>query len=205
MNENNSIKRNYSRFNLKDAMQLIPATVFVLWSFDYSLRVASRNLLHNLSNLEAFDLKTSEAAKVLMMDLIFAEIVPSFDNLRIWKEVILSTDSLTGTADYLIAPKRAYLETPLLCVAEAKRDNFERGVAQCITEMVACAQNNEAQERFSDILGIVSNGNTWQFYKLTQSKDIFVSGQFSISELPKLLGALEYIFAECANNVPPSA
>ena len=186
-------------------MQLIPATVFVLWNFDYSLRVASRNLLDNLSNLEAFDLKTSEAAKVLIMDLIFAEIVPSFDNLRIWKEVILSTNSLTGTADYLIAPKRAYLETPLLCVAEAKRDNFERGVAQCIAEMVACAQNNEAQKRFSDILGIVSNGNTWQFYKLTQSKDIFESGQFSISELPKLLGALEYIFAECANNVPPSA
>ena len=205
MNENKSIRRNYSRFNLKEAMQLIPATVFVLWSFDYSLRVASRNLLDNLSNLEAFDLKTSEAAKVLIMDLIFAEIVPSFDNLRIWKEVILSTDTLTGTADYLIAPKRAYLETPLLCVAEAKRDNFERGVAQCIAEMVACAQNNEAQKRFSDILGIVSNGNTWQFYKLTQSKDIFESGQFSISELPKLLGALEYIFAECANNVPPSA
>ena len=99
MNENKSIRRNYSRFNLKEAMQLIPATVFVLWSFDYSLRVASRNLLDNLSNLEAFDLKTSEAAKVLIMDLIFAEIVPSFDNLRIWKEVILSTDSLTGTAE----------------------------------------------------------------------------------------------------------
>ena len=203
MNENKAIKRNYSRFNLKDAMQLIPATEFVSWSFEYSLRVASENLLDNLSNLEAFDLKTSEAAKVLMMDLIFAEVVPSFDTLRIWKEVILSTDSLTGTADYLIAPKRAYLDTPLLCVAEAKRDNFERGAAQCIAEMVACAQNNEAQKRLSDVLGIVSNGQTWQFYKLTRSKDVFESGQFSISELPKLLGALEYICAECANNVPP--
>jgi hypothetical protein len=42
----------------------------------------------------------------------------------------LSTDTLTGKADYVMAPHRAYLETPLLCVAEAKKDDFERGAAQ---------------------------------------------------------------------------
>src|SRR5258708_5448358 len=117
-------KRKYSAFTLKDAMQLIPSERFTDWALEAPLRPPSDNLRANLRSLEAFDLKTSEAAKVLLMDFVFAEVVPSHAKLRIWKEVILTTDTMTGVADYLIAPRRAYLETPLMCVSEAKRDDF---------------------------------------------------------------------------------
>ena len=36
---------------------------------------------------------------------------------------------LTGQVDYLVAPKRAYLSTPLLCVVEAKKDDLKQGLA----------------------------------------------------------------------------
>ena len=50
--------------------------------------------------------------------------------LKVWKAAPLESDTLMGVADYLITPKRVYVETPLLCVAEAKRDDFVLRVEQ---------------------------------------------------------------------------
>lgn len=91
------------------------------------------------------------------------EIVPLHSNLKVWKEAVLNTDTTTGAADYVIAPKRAYLATPLLCVAEAKKDDFEKGQIQCIAEMIACQWNNKKENLQIDIFGIASNGQAWQF------------------------------------------
>jgi hypothetical protein len=155
-----------------------------------------------LRRLEAFDLKSSEQAKTLLIDALLAEIVPLYPRLKVWKAAALSTDTFTGIADYLMAPHRAYLETPLLCVAEAKKDDFEQGSAQCIAEMVACRWNNLQQAHKSDVYGIVSNGQTWQFYKLTMIGEIFESGLYTTSFLPEMLGALDYVCQECARNAP---
>ena len=84
--------------------------------------------------------------------------VSQHPNLKVWKAAVLNTDTLTGVADYLIAPRLAYLTTPLLCVVEAKRDDFERGRAQCLAEMVACRENNHHEGHDIEIFGIVSNG-----------------------------------------------
>ena len=202
MKKGPSTKRKYSAFTLKDAMLLIPSEQFTPWTLNAPSRPPSDNLQTNLRSLEAFDLKTSEAAKVLLMDFVFAEIVPSHSRLRIWKEVILTTDTLTGVADYVIAPRRAYLETPLLCVAEAKRDDFERGAAQCIAEMVACQWTNRQEGRQTDVFGIVSNGQDWQFYKLTTRNEIYETAIYPMTNLPELLGALDTICGECERNVP---
>jgi hypothetical protein len=71
-----------------------------------------------------FNLENSEAAKLLVVDALFAEVVSRHPRLKVWKAAPLETDTLTGVADYVIAPNRGYLNTPLLCVAEAKRDDF---------------------------------------------------------------------------------
>ena len=154
-----------------------------------------------MRRLESFDLKSSEQAKTLLIDSLFSEIVPLHGGLKIWKAAVLNTDTLTGVAGYLMAPHRAYLETPLLCVAEANRDDFEQGAAQCIAEMVGCRWNNRQDDHDIDIFGIVSNGQIWQFYKLTQAGEIFETELFTIAFLPELLGALDYICGECAANV----
>ena len=195
-------RRKYATFSLRDAMQLIPSEQFIPWTPSEIARSPSETLLTNLRNLEAFDMKTSEAAKVLLMDLIFAEVVPSHPQLKIWKEVILIPDTLTGVADYVIAPKRAYLETPLLCVTEAKRDDFERGTAQCVAEMFACQWHNRQENHRTDVFGIVSNGQDWRFYKLTEANQTFESSIYPITNLPELLGILDAVCGECANFVP---
>ncbi len=202
MNKGPAHKRKYSGYTLRDAMQLVSAEEFTPWQLIAPQRPPSDILQANLQRLASFDLQTTEQAKALLMDALFAEIVPNHPRLKVWKATMLETDTLTGVADYLITPKRAYVATPLLCVAEAKRDDFVQGRAQCLAEMYACQWNNRQEGHERDVFGIVSNGQVWQFYQLTLSGIVQESGLFTTDDLPELLGALDYVCAECAGNIP---
>jgi hypothetical protein len=149
-----------------------------------------------------FDLEGTEAAKILLIDALFVEVASNYAHLKIWKAIPLETDELTGVADYVFSPDYAYLKTPLLCVTEAKRDDFVQGQAQCIAEMVACRWKNQQEGHDMDVFGIVSNGQLWQFYKLTRTREVYVTQQFGMINLPELLGVLDYVCAECARAIP---
>jgi len=194
-------KQNYSALTLEEAMQLIGRDTLNAWHLDAPSRPPGDTLQEILRRFESFDLQSSESAKTLLIDALFVEIVPLHPKLKVWKEAILNTDTLTGIADYLIAPKRAYMATPLLCVAEAKKDDFAKGRIQCLAEMAACRWNNQQRGQDIDGYGIVSNGQVWQFYKLACSGDIFESGLYTVDDLPDLLGALDYVCAACAKNL----
>jgi hypothetical protein len=199
--DNMSKKLNYSSMTLEQAMQLIERDTLIAWQLNAPAHPPSSTLREILTRFESFDLQGSEPAKTLLIDALFVEIVPSHEKLKVWKEASLVTDTLTGYADYLIAPKKDYLTAPLLCVAEAKKDNFSKGRAQCVAEMYACRWNNAERNLNVDVYGIVSNGQVWQFYKLTQSGDAFVSSLYTVDDLEELLGVLDYICAECAKNI----
>ena len=196
------MKRKDSGFTLREAMQLIPAENLTPWTLNVSPRPQSDFLRESMRRLESFDLMSSEAAKTLLIDELLQEIVPNHARLKVWKAALLETDTLIGTADYLIAPKRAYVATPLLCVAEAKRDDFGYGRAQCIAEMVACRWKNRQDRYEADMFGIVSNGQGWVFYKLTLAGEVFETELYSMRDLPALLGALDYLCAECEKAIP---
>ncbi len=195
-------KQNYSAMTLEEAMGLIGRDTLTAWHLNAPPRPPENTLKEILSRFEFFDLQSSESAKTLLIDALFVEIVPRHKILKVWKEATLNTDTMTGVADYVIAPKRAYLATPLLCVAEAKKDDFARGRIQCLVEMAACRWGNQQRGLDMDVYGIVSNGQVWQFYQLAQAGDIFESGLFTVDDLPELLGALDYVCGECAKNVP---
>jgi hypothetical protein len=194
-------KRNYSAMNLEEVMEMLGQDNFQSWQIPSTSRPPSSVLQEVLHRLDAFDLQSSESAKTLLIDALFIETVPLSGKLKVWKEASLSTDTLTGVADYLIAPHRAYLATPFLCVTEAKRDDFEKGRVQCLAEMLACRWNNTQKQLQTDVFGIVSNGQGWEFYKLAILGSIFQSGLYTSNSLPELLGVLDYICAECAKNV----
>jgi len=196
------MKRDFSGLTLKQAMQLIPAQDLLPWELNTPERPPSDIWQTNLIRLQSFALFASEAAKTLLIDAILLEVVPNYPRLKVWKAALLEADTVAGVADYLIAPKRAYLETPLLCATLAKRDDFEMGEVQCIAEMAACLQNNRRDGVETDVYGIVSNGQGCVFYRLTTGGEVFVSGLFSSNDLPKLLGALDFVCAACARDAP---
>ena len=196
------MKRKYSKFSIREALELIPAETVQAWEVQLQPRQPSDILIAVLDRLESFDLRTSEAGKTMLIDALLAEVIPEHPNLFVWRSAPLSTDTLTGFADYLIAPKRAYAATPLLCIVEAKRDDFEYGMAQCIAEMCACAWQNRKAGLEIDVYGIVSNGQGWRFYKLTSSGEIYETSLYTTTFLPELLAYLSHIFDICARAVP---
>jgi hypothetical protein len=121
--------------------------------------------------------------------------------LALWSHQSLVYDTkLFGEPDYLVSVWRdeaisEFVNTPLLAVAEAKRQDFDSGWGQCLAEMIACQKLNQNDNL--TIYGIVSTGILWEFGKL--ETNIFTKHllSYAISEPQKILGLLDYLFAEC--------
>ena len=194
-------KRNFSALTIEEALGYVPTDDFTPWELNVLEREPGALITGIFTALKSYDLVQSEASKLLLIDAVFMEIAPRHPVLKIWKTRQLESDVLTGFADFLIAPKRAYVKTPLLCVVEAKKDDFEQGQIQCVGEMVACRWNNDRSGVKQTVYGIVSNGTAWQFFALTQQNEVLQSGEYANTNLPKLLGIVDYVFGECAKNV----
>jgi hypothetical protein len=196
-------KRNFSSFRYRDAFKQLNITQLIPWHIEYNPIGPSDFFQQHLQRLKRFDLTTSEEAKKLMIDAILAEAIQSSERLKIWKAAALESDTLTGEVDYLIAENRAYLEAPFLCIVEAKKDDFEQGLAQCLVEMQACQWNDQQLGSIIDVFGIVTNGEGWKFYKLTTEHRVYETLLYSLSDIESVLGLLDYIFQQCEQNLHP--
>ena len=88
-----------------------------------------------------------------------------------------------------------------MCVVEAKKDDFDQGLAQCLVEMSACRWNNAQNDRQIDVFGVVTNGEVWKFYTLTVNGDAYETLPYSLNDPPAILGMLHAIFLRCEQNV----
>ena len=91
------------------------------------------------------------------------------------------------------------INKPFLAVAEAKKEDFAKGWAQCLAEMIACQKIN-ADER-TVVYGIVPTGLVWEFGKLDQDTFTKHLVSYSISAPNKIYGILDFIFTECEKQI----
>ena len=126
-------------------------------------------------------------------------VADNYEMLRIWSHVPYNVDQekgLVGEPDYLIAPKTKYgdMEIPLLCIIEAKKDNFEEGWTQALAEMVAASLQGG-----KICLGVVTTGNTWDFGKLENKIFIREPRKFSATvDLQEVFDVLNWTFSVAA-------
>jgi len=194
-------KKNFSSFTLIEAMKQLNLNDLIEWQVKIIPKKPSSFFKQRLERLECFDLQTVEESKKLLIDAICEEAIQEFKRLRIWKGASLEGDRASGYVDYLIAERKRYLEAPMLCIIEAKKDDFEQGLAQCLVEMQACQWINHKLGREIDVLGIVTNGTTWNFYKLVSSGQVYETAAHALGDLEVVLGWLHYIFQNCENNL----
>ncbi len=191
-------RKRFSQFTLPEALAFLNQRDIANWQIPFTLREPSDLYLQMTDRLSKyFDLSLSEAAKSLLIDAILLESINHFEKLKIWKEAKLQSDILQGVADYLIAPQGKIYQSPFLCVVEAKKDDFEQGLAQCLLEMHVCMQNNSPP---IDVFGIVTNSTTWQFYKLDSQQRVFESPAYTITHLNEILGILDWLFEQCSQH-----
>lgn len=194
-------KRKFSGFNLREALALHGATDLREWLPEVVPCPPSAHYQHTVQKLKAhFDLSLSESAKSLLIDAVLIESVDPFPALKIWKEAAIQTEFLTGSADYLVAGQGAVYRAPLLCVVEAKKDDFEQGLAQCLAELRACQDLNRDYPAI-DLYGIVTNAAMWRFYKLDTERRIHASPAYAETQIEVILGILHSIFAQCVANL----
>lgn len=150
-------------------------------------------------NKEHLDIYTSEASRseAIIFPLLREVYKKYCHSYSLWiQKAVTYNDDLTGTPDYVISAKselgKTVLETPLVIVAEAKKNDFEQGWGQCLAELVA-AQKINADTDFP-VYGIVTDGKLWEFGKLTKNMFVRNTEGYTIHHLAKLFGAVDYIF-----------
>ncbi len=197
-----SKKKNFSSFSVSEAYKQLGIITLIPWEFESQPLPISDFFKKRLERLHKhFDLRSYEESKKLLIDAFCEEAMENLDQLKIWKGGRLESDVLIGNADYLIAQKKDYLEVPFLCIIEAKKDDFEQGLAQCLVEMQACQWQNKQAGKPIDILGIVTNAREWMFYKLDLSGKVYESRGYISDDAAQTLGALHHIFQECEKNL----
>lgn len=194
-------KKSFSSFRYKDAFKQLNITNLVTWQIEVQPIDPSDFFQQRLSRLQCFDLQSYERSKELLIDAICEEAIQQFETLKIWKGANLESDVVAGEVDYLVAERKAYLEAPLVCIIEAKKDDFEQGLAQCLVEMQACQWNNAQLGKVITIFGIVTNGEGWKFYRLDPNNQVYETVLYSMSDLSSVLGILHEIFQVCEQNL----
>ncbi len=121
------------------------------------------------------------------------------NRIQIYSGQILNVDAnlgLTGECDFILskAEPTPILREPIMAVVEAKKNDIEKGLGQCIAQMVgARIFNHRRGNDFKEIFGCVTTGETWQFLKLEQTEAFVDTNRFFISEVGKILGVFKSI------------
>ncbi|WP_413164228.1 hypothetical protein ACL6C3_00165 [Capilliphycus salinus ALCB114379] len=157
----------------------------------------------NQRNLDIF---SSEAARCEI--IIFPTLREMYKNYyqktSFWiQKPIAFDETLQGTPDYIVSKNSALgktmLEYPLVIVVEAKKNDFEQGWGQCLAELVAVEFLNNNPEK--PVYGIVTDGKLWEFGRLIGKDFTLNIESLTINELPKLFGALKFIFDEATKDL----
>ena len=113
------------------------------------------------------------------------------------------TKGLNGTCDFLISldPEQLFIKSPVFSIVEAKKENLNAGLGQCLAEMIAAQIFNEQEANEIPIIyGAVTTGNIWKFLQLKNTEVQIDLTEYFISNLGKILGILAIAIGNLTNN-----
>lgn len=195
-------KKPFNKFNLAEAYNFLNLTDPIDWEIPFAATEPTPFFNEELKRLDAFDLESGERGNEVLIDSILREALTRRTKLKVWKEVHLKTKELSGRTEYLLAQRSRILKNPFVCLAEAKKDNFQQGAAQCLLAMKASQIINAQSDFAVDIYGIVTNAFSWRFYRLTLQDKVFESPFYSFqTQTATLFGILDFIFKACEENL----
>lgn len=103
---------------------------------------------------------------------------------------------LKGRCDFLLSksPKARRIEWPVLSIVEAKNDNLEEGIPQCVAQLYAANLFNQKHGLPSrPIYGAITYAFNWQFILLEEKKAFVDDRTFTLDQLPLIMGILQRI------------
>lgn len=100
---------------------------------------------------------------------------------------------LNGNCDFLISysEELSLVTTPIITLVEAKKEDLNGGLGQCIAEMIAAQRFNQQEgNEITEIYGVVTSGTVWKFLKLSENQVFLDLTEYYLRDLPKILGIL---------------
>ena len=110
---------------------------------------------------------------------------------------------LTGECDFILAlgPSVPPLLAPIAAIVQAKKNDVEAGLGQCIAQMVAAQDFNAPDRSNTTIHGCVTTGEAWQFLRLTGNTVQLDGRRIYLDNVAGILGAISAIVIEAERRV----
>ena len=145
----------------------------------------------------ALEINSEKARSELIVAPILVEIkklLPQRMSLFSGREFnVDAARGLSGYCDFLISrsPEQLVIESPVIALVEAKNDNIQSGLGQCMAETIAAQIFNQRQENdIQTIYGVITTGSIWKFFKLEGIAIEIDTSEYFINNVGKILGIL---------------
>lgn len=155
----------------------------------------SETLDYNIPLALAINSDKSRSELIVMPILI--ELRKQFSNqigLFSGKEFTVdSQKGLNGFCDFLISksPEQLIIEAPVIAIVEAKNDNIETGLGQCMAEMIAAQLfNHQKGNEVQKVYGVVTTGSLWKFMQLEDQTITIDLNEYFLGNVGKIVGIL---------------
>ncbi len=151
-------------------------------------------------NVKGVPLRSEKVrSEIIIMPVLLEMLERNQNRLTLFSGERLEGDSsvkLVGECDFLLVnvPNTPVLESPIFCVAEAKKQDMDLGVEQCAAQLLGVQlfnQRHGSNPKF--IFGCVTTGETWQFLRLEGKNLVVDQRRYFLSELEYILGILQTI------------
>jgi hypothetical protein len=98
---------------------------------------------------------------------------------------------LMGECDFILALSEPLprLRAPLVTIVEAKKNDIEAGLGQCIAQMVAAQMFNDRAGHSGVVFGCVTTGEDWQFLRLDEQAVFIDTARYYINDVESILAA----------------
>ena len=156
----------------------------------------SETLEYNIPLALAINSEKSRSEMIVAPILI--ELRKQFDNrIALFSGKDFTVDSLRGLngfCDFLISrsPEQLIIEAPVIALVEAKNDNIESGLAQCMAETIAAQLFNQQKgNEIKKVYGVVTTGSLWKFMQLENQTISIDLNEYFVGNLGKIIGILK--------------
>ncbi|NES86842.1 MAG: hypothetical protein F6K10_38945 [Moorea sp. SIO2B7] len=191
----------YSSFNLEHVKQKF--NLNTIEEFDIFANIEtleSSKFLQKIlrDNLSIAIASNSEKARSEMIIApILVELKRQFkEKINLFSGVDFTVDEnqgLNGICDFLVSksPEKLLITAPVIMLVEAKKENLNAGLGQCIAEMIAAQlYNQKANNEVELIYGAITSGTNWRFLKLDKT-DVYIDlSEYYLRDLNHILGIL---------------
>jgi hypothetical protein len=146
----------------------------------------------------AIAINTEKARSEYLIAPILSEIVTFNPHFSLFSGKNFTADpslGLNGFVDFLLTvnPDKLAIKAPIVTVIEAKNENINEGLAQCIATMYAAFLVNRRDPKIGDktIYGSVTTGQVWRFLALTPEREVAIDLKDRyLTPIDELLGLL---------------